>query len=156
MACLLDEIILIPCSIGNHYILLNSSDSGFIVYYSLTSIIYSTYFIVSHSKYGHTVGKKIFKLKVVQSNNWYSLLETRRAFIRECPFLIFKTLAIFVYLFFINESEYMKFEIRDLIYSVLSFTIICWTLVEGITLILNKSNKAIHDFFGKSLVISVK
>lgn len=99
--------------------------SHIIIFYAVLTTVYYVYFDI---KSGSTPGKKIYGIKVVESDS-FNLLNLKRATIRE---LVAKT-SYFI----------------PLIGSV-------FQLINGAVIFLSKENKAIHDNLVKSRVVIVK
>ncbi|WP_028865257.1 RDD family protein [Psychromonas aquimarina] len=113
-------------------------------------VIYS---VGLHTLYGQTFGKMAVSVKVVDH-----LSETnitfKQAFLRDC-------VPVVTLIFLLIMSIFVSFEQGDeaplwLIYTVLAFGLsnFMWHLLEIITMIFSKKNRALHDFIAGTVVIN--
>ncbi len=120
----------------------------------LQSVLFVTYSIVSHYKYGQTIGKKIMDIKVMDLDE-VNTITFKQAFLRDIVLVVFAFFALVNYtLLFSNISLYND--------PVASFFIdlegnigFYWAVAELITMLTNKKRRAIHDYIAKTIVINV-
>lgn len=155
VAAFIDGLILYPVTLIETIANNSTSPSLFILGGFISTLLYITYFITLHGKYGQTLGKKLMSIKVVDINE-ASLIGFKRATIRELPWIVASSLA-FVYLlvslFIFKNKEFnsAKDDYHDLSF-IITFT---WLIIELITMLINPKRRAIHDFLAKAVVIKI-
>ena len=104
-----------------------------------TALIYSIYY---HTICGQTIGKMLFRVKVVsyQSERDISLIDAVR---RDSVPLFFVT--IFYLVSIINGLSEVAI--------VVSAVYIFWGLLEVVSMLTNEKHRALHDYIGKTVVI---
>lgn len=153
VAAIIDSLILWPLSFINGSLEDSPNRVIFSVGGLVFSVIYLTYFIVLHAKYGQTVGKKIMDIKVIDINE-VSLIGFKRAIMRELPWIV-GAIGIFVYLFvllFLTNHADLK-KAKESYNNLISVTSLTWMLIELITMLTNYKKRAVHDYLAKSVVV---
>jgi uncharacterized RDD family membrane protein YckC len=151
LAVIVDEIILISLSILVGYIEVNCL-FAFITVSLLYSLLYSSYFIYSHTKYGKTIGKRLFSIKVVSAIDENRLISLLQSLKREGVLLLIDIILI---IYFSIEGIKTN-NIQDISNNYSSSVGICslsWICIELITMLTNKKRRSLHDFLGNSVVI---
>lgn len=150
LAGIIDGIFLYPISfLESLYI--NKGVSLFAIGTFATGVIYSLYFIILHAKYGHTIGKIITGLKVLDISE-LRLINFKKSILRESPFVVIN-LAIILYVIALLGDDLSKTEER---FHNITYTInLIWIGLEIIYMLTNKKRRAIHDVIADSVVIKV-
>lgn len=151
LAAIVDELILITLSVLLGYIEVDNL-FAFITVSLLYSLLYSSYFIYSHTKYGKTIGKRLFSIKVVSAIDEKRLISLLQSLKREGILLLFDIILI---VYFSIEGVKTN-NIQDISNNYSSTVGICslaWICIELITMLANKKRRALHDFLGNSVVI---
>ena len=113
---------------------------------------FAVYSVALHTIYGQTFGKMVLDVKVVDhiSENGISF---KQAFLRDCVPVVMLILLLIASIFVPTEQAG---EAPDwLIYSMMAFGVsyFLWHLLEIITMLFNKKNRALHDFIAGTVVI---
>jgi len=151
LAAIVDELILIPLSIAFGYIEVNSIPSFITVSFSY-SLLYAGYFIYSHFKFGQTVGKRLFSIKVVNvfdEKNHISLLQSLK---REGVLLMFDVVLLVYFSIEVMKTNNIEDASHDYS-SIVGNCSLAWVCIELITMLTNKKRRALHDFLGNSVVV---
>lgn len=151
-AIIIDSIILWPLTFIDSYIEGSSSKFLFCIGVFISSLIYTAYFIILHSRYGQTIGKKITGIKVVDIDE-ANLIGIKRSIYRELPWII-ANIVIIVYAVIKLFLTSIDLAIIKESYNELSFIIaLCWMIIELITMLTNYKKRALHDYLAKSVVV---
>ena len=124
-----------------------------IIIESLYLICYTIYTVGGHGIYGYTIGKKIFKVKLLDlSEN--STIGISRAFLRESIWIVLTLLYIITIAIKTNFSGYITEQQRMEMY-FLDWITLGWLVLEIFTMLTNNKRRALHDYIAKSVVIKV-
>jgi len=97
------------------------------------------YSVVSHGKYGRTIGKKLMGLKVIDKSEQQEI-GYRQAFIRDA-FPISITLLVLI------GSSW------GLVQEQISFVNSAWFVLEVVTVLFNQKRRAFHDYIAGTVVV---
>ncbi len=149
----MDSIILWPLSSLTEYLEVHAGQLLFSIGIFIFSITYSAYFVVSHAKYGQTIGKRILGIKVVDISE-SAILNFKRSVLRESPWII-ANIILFLYFFIaLILLKQMDFEkAKNNYWNFSTIISIIWILIEFVTMLTNHKRRALHDFLAKSVVI---
>ena len=142
------------------------SSLNFILTSYLTPILFWAYMIFFHYKYGATIGKMVFKIKITLPDG--SKIKLREAILRssvDLVFLLFTFLALSIafldteldFVFLLNEDIITRHNYLELHYpSWYVFVDVCsniWIWSELLVLLFNDRKRAIHDYIAGTVVI---
>lgn len=165
---MIDGLTFIPLFLlSEHYGILSSSN--FIISSYLTPAIFWIYVIFFHYKYGATIGKMIFKIKISLPNG--SKIGLKEALLRssvDLAFLFLAFLALSIafldesldFSFLLNEGLIVRTTYLNLHYPnwyvYIEFFSNIWVWSELLVLLFNKRKRAIHDYIAGTVVIKKK
>ena len=163
-AGIVDVIVLIPFLVIFYYIESMSIPMAMIVVVAST-LLYSTYTIYFHYKFGATIGKMASKIKVTQPDG--SPIRLKHAVLRSSVDLVFASILVVGHLIALshaNPTEYLTAGWMDRIdyrlpllpswYDSIDIGNEIWVWGELLVLLLNKRKRAIHDFIAGTVVIN--
>lgn len=139
-ALLIDGIIF-----GGFYLLVDSITGENTLWDISSDLLWIPYSIYFHGKYGQTLGKMAFKIKVVTYRDENRLLGFQGAAKRELYSICFLTIDLLLRLL-VDEKPYFGLTISLSLGWLLSEIIVLWS---------NKYRRAIHDLIAGSVVIDV-
>ena len=131
------------------------------------AILYLFYYIYFHARWGQTIGKMIFHIKIVLLDG--SAITLRESFLRCCVELAFSILTSVIWTMVILSISKTTFESLPLFegFKLVNdsmptwgawtnnlYTI--WALIAFIVLLFNKKKRAIQDFIAGTVVIRLK
>ncbi len=150
LAAIIDGILLYPISFLES-LYMNKGVSLFAVGTLAVTSAYLFYFILLHAKYGHTIGKKITGLRVLDISE-SRLINFKKSILRESPLIVINLgIILYVITFFnadLSKTEEVFYDITFIINSI-------WIGAELIFMLSNKKRRAIHDLIADSVVIKV-
>jgi uncharacterized RDD family membrane protein YckC len=151
-AAIVDGIVFMPLILIEQWLLSKTENNSTLIGWTiLTAFLPLLYSIVLHYKYGHTIGKWVAGVKVVDVSETRSLT-LKQSVLRDVFYLGIEIagLLYFSFIFFqTNKAEYLYNNYRN-------FTdqpILWWTVIELVTMLTNSKRRALHDFIAKSVVI---
>jgi len=119
------------------------------------------YSVLMHGKFGQTLGKMAFKVKVIDKSEDKSITY-RQAFLRDIVLIALGTFIIFSMLPDVIQgknpyepTELMKNSKEMLKLFLLASIQWFWFFAELITMLTNKKRRAVHDFIAGSVVIKL-
>lgn len=109
------------------------------------------YFILMHAAFGQTIGKMITRVIVLDVSE--SKLSYKQAVLRDIvPVLVWPLNIHWAYM-----MAYSRLSEEELVtlfsHQIVSYSLMVWTMLELITMLLNKKRRALHDFIAGSVVI---
>jgi len=150
LAVIIDEIVLYPITLLEP-LYTNKGNSLFAIGTVSIVLINVLYFILLHTKYGYTIGKKITGLKVLDASE-SRLISLKKSTLRESPYILINLGIIFYVFIFFNtdrsKAEKMLYDLTFILNSI-------WVGLELIYTLSNKKRRAIHDLIANSVVINV-
>ena len=145
-ATIIDAIIFLPIFYLGHSVLGVNTDESFVWILFFNSLMYS-YSIVSHYKFGKTIGKHFSSIKVVRNNDENKLLSLRQSFLRDII-----GIALFVLELAVVGFHYSNSTTGQMIIILSSFL---WIIAEIITMLFSERRRSIHDYIANSVCIKI-
>ena len=145
---IVDGIIFMPLLFVDRWFLNHADKTSLILSWTICSIFLpSLYSILLHYKYGHTIGKWVAGLQVVDLGETKKMT-LKQSVLRESFYLIISIAGLSLvfqtgdagYIF----NSYQKFANQAILW---------WTLIELITMFSNSKRRALHDYIAKSVVV---
>jgi len=128
-----------------------------ICFHIFHSVLGQAYQILLHGIYGQTIGKMLFRVKVIDASEEAPITLTQ-AFRRNVVPVIFMIIGLFTQVPAIlrarNPFDPGEHPFGPLTWIMVSFSAI-WFWSEFITMLTNKRRRAVHDFIAGSVVIRV-
>jgi uncharacterized RDD family membrane protein YckC len=162
-ASIIDLLVLVPCVLLANWSLSTSHSIAVLFFWPL-AFLFDFYSIYSVGRWGQTIGKMAFRIKVMSLNGDDAGM--LRAFYRNSIDLTLSVLTsclTFYALLSIPSNEYnilssdVKIQrMSDLTYSwdkVIMYISLIWAISELIVLLTNKKRRALHDFIAGTVVI---
>ena len=150
----IDGIIFYPLTFLDNWIWSNADVTSPIIilsWFLFYSLIFLAYSILMHGYLGQTIGKMVFKIKVL--NITETKLELEKAVLRDIFPLI--TSVVFVLLYVpgvLNKvAPRAQYEANST-FAIVGSAGLIWFLLEIFTMLTNKKRRAIHDFIAGSVV----
>jgi uncharacterized RDD family membrane protein YckC len=103
--------------------------------------LFVSYSVFLHGKFGQTIGKIFFKIKVVVNENESEVIGYYRSIKRDSILIIFTAISYLPYF-----NAFIFFD----------YVSVFWFLSEIITTLFNEKRRAMHDFLAGSVVIDVR
>ena len=156
LASLIDGIVFIPLIIIDNLIEDHVTDKqvffSWLLFYTLCGL---TYAVISHGRYGQTIGKYFMGIKVLDHVNEKEVIGYRRAFYRESIWF-FTILLSLVYMAYQNSGPTVNEEMHSFYYNIVNglFSLI-WLVIELVTMLFNQRRRALHDYIAGSVVIDI-
>ncbi|EGU31774.1 Membrane protein/domain, putative [Vibrio sp. N418] len=165
-ASLIDGLVLLPFTALLIYAQGFSKEMG--IWLSLpAALLFSSYYIIMHWRYGATVGKRLLSLRVV--DEYYEReINFRSALLRGSFYLVFAM--IFSYWEIIgfqsipaDQYAHLEWYVRDEIVqsrapSWSSYVMIAscvWFVISFFTLVMTEKKRTLHDYLGSTVVVRV-
>lgn len=152
-AVLIDSLILMPLLIIGDYL---ASKKGIsILWLDLaTNIVWITYIVIGHGKYGQTIGKRLMGIKVLKLDE-QNVIGYKKAFYRESIWFLATLVAILYLTFRFGPTINDPGKIED--YQNLNlFFSLGWLVIELTTMLMNNKRRAMHDLIAGSVVVNLK
>jgi len=145
-AAIIDGLVISPVNMLGRVLLGDKAENSiaWLIVYNALCFFYSVFL---HGKYGQTLGKKAFHVKVVQNNNEEMGIGFKKAFIRDSVWIGLVCIEIVLALFGVADNSDAA--------SVISFLSFGWAIAELVTMLFNKKKRAVHDLIAGSVVIDV-
>lgn len=115
----------------------------------MADTVFLVYTICMHSAFGQTLGKMLYKVKVVHVSEKREI-NFKQALIRDAVPLIIVLLAWVRMLFPFDDGTNLSYFIPTIFISSLN---IGWLVLELITALFNKKSRAVHDLLARTVVI---
>jgi uncharacterized RDD family membrane protein YckC len=150
-AAVVDSIVFMPLLLVDNWLYSSNQSlivqSTWLIVATLLPIIYS---IILHYRYGHTIGKWVAGVKVLDVSETHTLT-FRQSVMRDIVLLLVQVIVLFYILVYINPNQHGSF-VSD--YDNFTATpLFIWTIAELISMVTNAKRRAIHDFIAKSVVV---
>lgn len=162
-SAIVDMLVFIPFMFLFHFVQ-SSSLSMAMVSVVLSSLLFSAYTIYFHYKFGATLGKMAFGIKVALPNG--EKIGLKQAFLRSSVDLAFALLMVVAQVIAISNADAETYlnagwmERAEYImplfpvwYGAVSIASQIWYWGEFIVLLFNKRKRAIHDYIAGTVVI---
>ena len=144
VATFIDGLIISPIVLVLYFSGINLYNEKTIGAYIILNSISYLYSILLPVFFGGTVGKLLLKIKIVNSEgNNISFIQST---LRWSPYLL--SFIVMIVLAIITKQGVL-FSILGFISKVLNY----FTLIEAVVLLVNKSNRTIHDYLANTYVI---
>ncbi len=155
IAALIDCLIFLPFSFIDYLIEDTTSKSLFLTWTILYTFIWTTYVVVGHGKYGHTIGKKLMKIQVLDKNEQMPI-GYGRAFIRESVCFFAAVIGIIYFIIATYSNPVINESLRETYFeNFVSRITSIWFILELITALTNNKRRALHDFLAGSVVVDI-
>lgn len=167
IASLIDYVLLvIPVIVSTMWAYGSASKTIVILTLGLCSVLWVSYFVLLHYKFGATIGKMIAKVKVVdQAGSPLTFIVSVKRSVVDIGLMAINTACFIVAIAIVNEEKWLTAESMQrgaLVYDaspwlrILDYPYWIWIISEPIVMLTNKSRRAIHDYIAGTLVISTK
>lgn len=130
----------------------------------LSGLLYSTYSIGCHYKFGATLGKMAAGIKVTQPNG--DQIGLKHAFLRSSVDLLFAAVSLYIQLLVLaqvdpaiylnaglTEKGQHMLQFYPAWHDVLNIVAVTWVLSEFVVLLFNERKRALHDFIAGTVVV---
>jgi uncharacterized RDD family membrane protein YckC len=152
LASFIDSLIFLPLPLVIHQYERSTNTTAFLLFTLLHVLLFTTYLVIGHGRYGQTLGKYLMGVKVMDVNE-KDVIGYRRAFLRECVWF-FAQLAGIIYLTVDTTKSVEPIAIHETYYkSIVGLITSTWFLLEVVTMLFNKKRRALHDFIAGSVVV---
>ena len=157
-AGVVDGLVFLPLSLPANWIWSHHQDVPNLllaIFHILTSITYYAYNIYFLGKYGQTLGKMALKIKVLDVSEKQHITYIQ-ALKRDIVPLAITVLLLPYELFQIIAGKFYMLipgTMPDKASMILSFTIMGWFFLEGVTMMFSSKRRAIHDLIAGSVVV---
>jgi len=153
-AGLLDGLVFLPMGFADSYLAAPERGPAIILLWGTGS--YSAYWLYSvlmHARYGQTLGKMAFHVKVLDVAE-KRIPTLRQAFLRDAGYII-PNLASLVYLFtLVLSGRYsLNAELGGAPGVILGLAGVAWFLLEVVTMATNRKRRALHDYIAGTVVV---
>jgi len=128
--------------------LLPSNHFGSIMSSIINDGLFFFYSIYLHYRYGQTIGKIITNVKVVCNIDETKLIGLSNSFKRDSILMLLSVLSILIRHFDSHHQDFAE--------STIFVSAFVWLLADMISMLINKKNRALHDFLARSVVIDTK
>jgi len=148
-ALIIDSILLAIVNAVFSFVLIFLTDTNSILQFiisALTNLIYVFYFILLHAYYGQTIGKIIFRVKVVDDSE--SPINFGQSVLRSMPQLI---PALFVATL-VNPNLYEDSSIQ-VVSIIISVAAGIFGVADIVVCLVNEKRRALHDFIAGTIVV---
>ena len=150
----IDGIIFVPITLLPELIFDMSSSRHFIMAEIVYFVCWASYLAIGHGIFGHTIGKKLCKVKLLDKNE-KEPIGVPRALLRESVWILI-TVVLIIFLviqtwekgyFTVEEvSQYQNFQLISS----------AWVIIELVTMLSNYKRRAVHDFIAGSVVVKAE
>jgi uncharacterized RDD family membrane protein YckC len=152
LATFIDTIVFIPIIIVDYNLTESSNPWIIIVWLILSDIIYFSYSILMHAKYGQTIGKMLSGITVM------NLKEERHVNLKESVLRdsvwIFVSLTGFFYFLIMALLNPDRTTENFLLYDDYNGIVAgIWLIIELVSMMTNKKRRAVHDYIAGSVVV---
>ena len=151
----IDGIIFLPFSIISHFIwkdYKNISVYLIMLWYTFFSISGITYSIFMHGKYGQTLGKMIFRIRVLDISE--NILTMSQAIQRDIVLIFLGLIDLALSLPRIATGVNIQ-DVKNLSFEIIMTLYALWFIAEPITMLSNEKRRSISDFIAKSVVVTI-
>ncbi|MGV3000731.1 RDD family protein [Vibrio sp. E150_018] len=152
-AIIIDGFVFLPLQWVDEYILSGVFGSGSVFIWGVgSSMLGISYYVIMHTKYGQTVGKMVTKVKVIdvtESRN----LTMKQSCMRDIVPIIMVPFTIYVYAQFAFYGHTWDSLEQGLLFTIITFSMIGWVVLESISMLFNEKRRAVHDYIAGSVVV---
>ncbi len=115
------------------------------------SLVYISYWVILHWRYGQTLGKAIAGVKVVDVGE--QAISFKQAILRESFYLVYEAIHVFAALYFLGAGveAFVEDELNLLMYSFPVAAV--WGIVNALVCFKSKKHRALHDFIAGTVVV---
>ena len=154
-ANILDGLILLPIGIAAQYLVSTLSEPVLQALPNLImNVLFSTYSILLHGRYGQTLGKMATRVRVLDLSE--SKLSMYQAITRDIVPLSLALASFVVIVYVVVPTNPSEITLSSLTPFILLGSIgSIWSIAEIVTLLSNKKRRAVHDFIAASVVVRV-
>jgi uncharacterized RDD family membrane protein YckC len=147
-ALFLDSLVLLPVSwiVSPISLFFDSSPTALAVSSALVGVITVAYSIVLHALYGQTLGKKVARVKVVDTSE--KPINFGQSVLRSFPQLI---LAMFALSF--STADETAANSIDIFGTLIYWFFVIFFIVDIVICLVNEKRRALHDFMGGTIVV---
>lgn len=127
--------------------------TAYLIFTSLHVILFTAYMVICHGRFGHTIGKKLIGIKVLDKNE-QDLIGVKRAFLRESPWFLAQLIGI-IFLWINSSVSIGPDRLLDTYTkSMVSLISWIWFFIEILTMYFSQKRRALHDFLAGSVVVN--
>lgn len=145
-ATIIDGIVFIPIYFMASAIFSDDYDDSFLGVIFINTLSYS-YSIVAHHRFGQTIGKYCFSVKVVQNTDESKLLTLSQALKRDLIGIGLVILDIMLKILKVSDTGWGNW---------VSFLAgFGWLIAEIVTMLINKKRRSIHDYIANAVCIDI-
>lgn len=125
----------------------------------IASVSYSglwLYSTILHARFGQTLGKKLLGIRVLDLDEQHFPSYIRAAF-RDIGIIVPLNIELAQEIYYISSGAAHEFTLGfSLSGFLLDFAPLIWVLLELLTMLTNPKNRALHDYFARTVVIRNK
>ena len=153
-ASVIDILIFIPLIFLDEFI--NFTDPfSILAWQASISLAGYSYSIIMHYKYGQTLGKMAFNIKVLDVSESQNLT-FKQALLRDSVPILIDLMGFIYFSFLINKKPLSTNDLITNYEDLVAIVGLVWVLLELITMLANKKRRAIHDYIAKTVVIRIE
>lgn len=147
-AAILDSIILVPVSWGVSFVFLFIGNAPPLLASAVSGLISAAYYILTHYRYGQTVGKKVVQVKVLDDSE--IPINFGQAIVRSLPQLLVPMFAVSFSTAGAPPDGAHPIEFwASMVYGLIAI----FSVVNVIVCLANKKRRALHDFIAGTIVV---
>ena len=146
-AAFLDSIILIPVGWGISFVFLFVGYTPPLLTSAVLGLFSAAYYILTHWRYGQTIGKKVAQVKVLDDSE--TPINFGQAIIRSLPQLLIPMFAVS----FSTAGEQQNGDSMDFWASMVYGLTAVFSVVNVIVCLANEKRRALHDFLAGTVVV---
>lgn len=115
-------------------------------------VVNTSYFVLMHARSGQTLGKKVMKVRVVDSTT-EEAITLRQSWWRESPLLAINVALLVTESAVILAGGERAIAPLALLYLLLQYTPNLWAISDALTSLFNSRRRTLHDFIGRTVVV---
>lgn len=154
VAALIDNIIFIPFFFLGSFFEDSNSKTLFVGWTAFQTICWTLYVVISHGRFGQTIGKRLMGIKVFALNE-KDLIGYKNAFLRESIWFFAVVAGIIYFLISTSNNPVIDKESKSYYEHAVNLVSGLWLLLELITMFFNTKRRALHDFLAGSVVVDL-
>jgi len=149
-AAAVDGLVFAPFIMVNQWISASTQNLDVLIAWTVLAALAPVFYsIILHYKYGQTIGKWAFALKVLHISETRTLT-LNESILRDIPYLLVEIFALGYLVFLAKKENFNDFPQFD---DFTAAPLFIWNLLEVTTLLTNYKRRAIHDFIARSVVV---
>lgn len=154
-AAIIDGVIFTPLLMVDLWVL-NQTDNVWIVFLwtVFNALLYYSYSIFFHYRFGRTIGKWVMRIKVLDINET-KLLSLKQAILRDSLYLVIQLMGLLYFLYLVAKTGDLDIVIMDY-RNFIDYSFLGWMALELLSMLTNEKRRAIHDWLAGSVVIVAK